>query len=82
MTEIVDESVRINVHGTEEEKKRCLKSGLCDTIVPVEQFTIVRGDLSRVFNLSPKIVSRNFRGVFDERVILFNKECITIPYGF
>lgn len=82
MIEIVDESVRINVYGIEEEKKRCLKSGFCDTIVLVERFIIVRGDLFRVFNLSSKIVSRNFIGVFDERVIFFNKECIIIFYGF
>lgn len=82
MNKIVDESVRINTAGTEEEKDELCKSGLVSTIVPVERFTIVRGDRSHVFNLSPRIVTRNFRGVFDKRVILFDKECITIPYGF
>lgn len=84
MSRILEESVRINLEGEEEEKKEnlCPQSGLLNKTIPVDRFTIVRGDPCHVFNLVPKIVQRNYRGVFDKRVIIFNKECVTVPYGF
>lgn len=84
MCDILNESVRINVEGDEEEKRErlCPQSGLLNKTIPVNRFTIVRGDPSHVFNLAPKIVQRNYRGVFDKRVIVFDKECVTVPYGY
>ena len=83
MIEMVERSSDIHENGDEREKNDllCPVSGFVKEVVPVERFTMVRGNPLQPFDIAPEVVERNFRGVFDKRVIDFRTK-LTYPYGF
>ena len=83
MINMVERSSEIHERDDPKEKERllCPVSGFVKEVVPVERFTMVRGNPLQPFDIAPQVVERNFRGVFDKRVIDFRTK-LTYPYGF
>ena len=86
MRGIADESIRLNREGStrEQEERLSSTSGFVLEEHTVPRFTIKRGEgLNDPFVMSPKIVNKVYKVVFDKRFVDWDSDnLLTYPYGF